>query len=129
MTCPSSSMATYANEHFELYVPDKEIKSAILVENPVHINIDPVKKMDDFVKSILKDNQRGKGTSELISHDNVLEKVQNKIRDVMGPLSMWCMIENAVLSKTEDVTISLDTMKEFMEQTVLLVGQFSDTVP
>ena len=79
------SMAFFANEHFELYLPDKKLHSNILKENPVHDNADQVKKLDDFAISILKD-RRGSASNGLINQVKVLEKIQVNIRDIMGPL-------------------------------------------
>ena len=79
------SMASFANEHFELYLPDKKLHSNILKENPVHDNADQVKKLDDFAISILKD-RRGSASNGLINQVKVLEKIQVNIRDIMGPL-------------------------------------------
>ena len=54
-------------------------------ENPVPDNVDQVKKLDDFAISILQD-RRGSAIHELINQGKVLEKIQVKIRDIMGPL-------------------------------------------
>ena len=54
-------------------------------KNPVLDNADQVKKLDDFAISILKD-RRGSASNELVNQDKVLEKIQVKIRDIMGPL-------------------------------------------
>ena len=107
-------MAFLANEHFELYLPDKEAHSHKLKENPVPDNVDLVEKLDDFAIQILKD-RRGSANNELIKQDKVLEKIQVKIRDIMGPL---CRPLNA----------SLDDMQKCIKQTVLMVGQSSNTV-
>lgn len=123
----TKSMANYANEQFEIFIPDKELKEAVLMLNPVPDNIDPTKKLDDFVRSILKE-KRKTGT-EVINQDNVLEKVQTKIRGIMGPLSrVWKIVEEARESSDRKVTISLDELQSFVEQTVIMVGQSSNTV-
>ena len=57
------SMASFANEHFELYIADKELQSNILQDNPVPDNIDPVKKLNDFAVAILKARRRGSAMS------------------------------------------------------------------
>ena len=56
-----------------MYLPDKELHSNILKENSVPNNVDQVKKLDDFP------------IHELITQGKVLEKIQVKIRDTMGP--------------------------------------------
>ena len=78
-------MASFANEHFELYLPVKELHSNILKENPVPDNADQVKKLDDFATSILKNMPRS-ASNELVNQNKVLEKTQVKIKDIIGPL-------------------------------------------
>ena len=126
-------VATYINEHFEMYIPDKELKTGTLVNNPVPDNLDPVKKLGDFAMIILKDSKHTRTANELINADNVLKKIQGKIRDIMGPLSRMLnvvlnVVEEATRSNDENVTVLLTDLKESMEQTALLVGQSSNTV-
>ena len=45
-------MAFFANEHFELSLPDKELHSNTLKENSVPDNVDQFKKLDNFAISI-----------------------------------------------------------------------------
>ena len=47
-------MAAYANTLFETYLREADLKQQILTENPVPDNLDQVKKLDDFVRDILK---------------------------------------------------------------------------
>ena len=51
-----TDMAEYANKHFETYVKEADLKEQIFMENPVPDNLNQVKKLDDFVRDILKDN-------------------------------------------------------------------------
>ena len=67
-----------------MYLPDREQHSNILKENSAPNNVDQVKKLNDFAISILKD-RRGSASHELITQGKVLEKIQVKIRDTMGP--------------------------------------------
>ena len=76
-------MANYANKYFEEYVPEDSLKEAILCQNPVPDNLDNVKKLDDFLRDILKEKR--KLNEQNI--ENVLEKFQRKPVDVMCPLS------------------------------------------
>ena len=49
-------------------------------------NMDTVKKLDDFLKDLLK----GKKKTNEQNLENIFEKLQNKTRDVMGPLAkLW----------------------------------------
>ena len=53
-----TDMVDYANIHFETYVKEADLKQQILTKNPVPDNLDQVKKLDDFVRDILKDKQK-----------------------------------------------------------------------
>ena len=48
-----SSMAEYANNHFNSYIPNKDIEEQLLTENPVSSNLQLVKPLDDFIRSLL----------------------------------------------------------------------------
>ena len=68
------------------------LKEAILCQNPVPDNLDNVKKLDDFLKDILKEKRK---TNEK-NIENILEKFQCKTVDVMGPLSkLWNVLKGA----------------------------------
>ena len=60
-------MAEYANTHFETYVKEADLEQQILTENPVSDNLDQVKKLDDFVRDILKDKRKQKDL-DMIAH-------------------------------------------------------------
>ena len=51
-------MAKYANSHFNQYVQERDLKASILTENPVHSNITEVKKLDEFMFYLLKENNQ-----------------------------------------------------------------------
>ena len=53
-------MENYANKYFEEYVPEDSLKEAILCQNPVPDNLDNVKKLDNFLKEILKEKRKTK---------------------------------------------------------------------
>ena len=46
----------YANKNSEKFIPDKDVKEAILLKLPRPENIDPVKKLEDFLLELLKQN-------------------------------------------------------------------------
>ena len=64
-------MASYANDNSEKYIPEKGVKEAILMKAPRPENLDPVKKLDDYLQELLKQKKRS----------------QDKVLDIMGPLS------------------------------------------
>ena len=46
-------MASYADKHFDKFVPEDSLKEDILCQNSVPDNLDNVKKLDDFLRDIL----------------------------------------------------------------------------
>ena len=56
----STDMAAYANTHFETYVKEADLKQQTLMKNPVPDNLDQAKKLDDFIRDILKDKHNQK---------------------------------------------------------------------
>ena len=76
-------MAKYANSHFNHYIQERDLKESFLTENPVPSNITKVKKLDEFMSHLLKENNQ----TSVCTLDTILEKVQKRNIDVMGPLS------------------------------------------
>ena len=119
------SMANYANKYFEDYVPEDSLKEAILCQNPVPDNLDNVKKLDDFLRDILKEKRK---TNEQ-NIENVLEKLQQKTVDMMDPLSrLWNILETAKGAEEDAVQISINDLLHYVEQTVLLLRQSSNAI-
>ena len=88
----TKSMANYTNKCSEEYVPEDSFKEAILCQNPVPDNLDNVKKLNDFLRDILKEKRK---TNEQ-NIKNVLKKLQRKTVAVMGPLlKLWNILERA----------------------------------
>ena len=84
-----------------------------------------MKTLDDFAKDILNDKKKQKD----LNFDNVLEKSQGRNRSVTGPLSkIWTAAESARLSQEDSVEVDLKEIQEFVEQTVLLLGQASNSI-
>ena len=68
-------MAKYANSHFNHYVQEQDLKELILVENPVPFNTTEVKKLDEFMFHLLKENNQ----TSVCTLDTTLEKFRRKI--------------------------------------------------
>ena len=49
-------MTSYAINYFEEFIPKRDLKEAILMQNPVPENMDAVKKLDEFLKDLSKEN-------------------------------------------------------------------------
>ena len=72
-------MAEYANHYFNSYIPGKNNEEQLLTEKPVSPNIQQVKPLDDFVRSLLS-------SQTVTTSDHQMERFQGKILEVMGPL-------------------------------------------
>ena len=83
-----SSMAEYANNHFNSYLLNKDIEEQLLTKNPVPSNLQQVKLLDDFIRSLLH-------LQTVTTSDHQMERLQGKILEVMGPLSrLWKGLED-----------------------------------
>ena len=107
------SVTDYPNLHFKNYIPDKDI--TILTENPVPSNLQEIPVLDDFVKTLL-----------VITTDHQMEKFQEKILQVRGPLSrLWKGLEDVRNESSEAAEVLVDIFATLIEQTTLLLGQVS----
>ena len=99
-------MASYASDNSEIYIPEKDPKKAILIKTARPVNLDPVKKLDDYLQEFVKQKKR----SQDIAIDNTLEKVQDKLLDLMGPLSkLRVMVEQVNSGSGSSSTVEMDT--------------------
>ena len=64
-------MVEYTNTYFETYVKKADLKQQILMENPVPDYLEQVKKLDNFVRDILKDMRKQKD----LNMDGKFEKI------------------------------------------------------
>ena len=89
------------------------------MENPVPSNLQEVPGLDDFVKTLLI-------SQTVIATDHQMEKLQEKILQVMGPLSrLWKGLEDVRNESSEAVEVPEDTFPTLIEQTIPLLGQAS----
>ena len=51
-------MASYANKYFTEFIPKGDLKEAVLKRSPLPENMDSVKKLDDFLKDLLKEKRK-----------------------------------------------------------------------
>ena len=75
-----TDMTEYDNENAEKFIPEKDVKEAILLKLPrLKIN-NPVKKLDDFLLELLKQKEK----TVDITIDGTSEKIQDKVTDIMA---------------------------------------------
>ena len=77
-------MAKYTNDYFNKYILEKDLQERILAEKPVPLNLSPSRKMDEFMRNMIFEKRAG--SLEVAAHSNLV-KLQQKLLDVMGPLS------------------------------------------
>jgi len=117
-------MAGYVQENFMSFIPDKDVKDAVLYPNPRPDNLVTPKKIDDFLTDLLKEKRKA---SEL-ALDATLEKAQSKTLDVMGPLSRLWLAVDKVNSHEEGEGVappqlSVQEAQQLIEQSILVLGQ------
>ena len=96
-----------------------------MIKTPRPENLDPVKKLDDYLQELLNQKKRPQD----IVIDNTLEKVQDKLLDIMGPLSkLLVMIEQVNAGSGSSSTVEMDTLLELLEKRILSIGQCNNTI-
>ena len=64
-----------------------------------------------------------------MGQDATFERIQYKSINDMGPLSkLWLLIENALSLQEEEVPIELNKVKEYVEQSIILLGQATNSM-
>ena len=110
-------MAEYANHHFNSYVPDKDIEEQLLTENPVPSNLQQVRPLGDFIRSLLP-------SQTVTTSDHQMERFQGKILQVMGPFSRLGKGLEDIRKAPSDETVEVpvDKFVTLAEQVILLLG-------
>ena len=67
------NLAKYTNDHFNKFIPEKDLQESILVENPVPLNLHPPRKMDEFMRDLIFEKRAG---SIEVAADSNLDKLQ-----------------------------------------------------
>jgi len=111
-------MSEYLNKLINSYIPDATIKESILDLNPVPTNIRQSFVLDEFLRELLEDNNRSKE----LSNDDILDKIQKRVINILGPLScIWHNLESVPIN--EDNETSITELISDVEKTLTLVGQ------
>ena len=99
------------------YLRYEKLKEQILTCDSVPVNLDKVRNLDDFLKDLLKEKHK----NYELNTEEVLEKLQRKTVDIMGPLSkFWHILETVKNSNEENVEISIKELCHFLDQSVIL---------
>ena len=124
----SKKLLKYADHYLKKFIPDKELKDSILTENPVPKNFMKVPSLDVFIRDTMKEERR----NHELTLDSILENVQDKTRDVLGPLSrVWAYLQE-VTSDHEDedgsIQVDLDLLLTHIQKTILILTQALNTM-
>ena len=127
-------LSSYITKAVSVYISDKTLKESILEENPVPGNVNKIKKLDSFLKELLEE----RGRKFCVKSDTNLMNIQEKLRNVFGPLSkIWMTVEEekeAVFqnaSEDPEMRDSVENVKwscTLIEQIVTLLGQAINSV-
>ena len=116
-------MADYANHQFESFISEKNAEENILILQHVPENFRGVKKLDDFVKFIMKQS------AQVLNQNATMEKFQLKILDVLWSLSrFWKGLEDIKNAPDFTVSVLVEDHINLVEQTLLLLGQASNSI-
>ena len=118
-------LAAYYNDNSRKFLTEKDVCETITDEYPVPSNIEKAPRMDDFITSMLSSKTGG---ASITDKDKDLQKIFNKIRDVLGPLStVWRDME-LFRSGESDVPGDIDKLTELLQKSMILLGQAGNAV-
>ena len=87
-------------------------------------NMGGPRTINDYLKEMLLEAKK----SRELEQDRSLEKIQQKVLNNMGPLSnLWVEVDGVKCSGKSG-RMSLDELSTAIEQTVILVGQASQSI-
>ena len=122
-------LAHFYNKHSRTFIAEKDLEELVKEDFPVPNNIRGVPKIDDFITSMWE----GGNKSFMPEKDRDLERIHNRIRDVMGPLgSVWNAVETYRSKDDENAgeaePMDIDSMAEALQKSVMLLSQASNIV-
>ena len=121
----SKNMLPHFLKQFHSFFPDAELEDSIFKYNPIPSNVLPPAPLDEFLRGVLEKNHK---YSQMLE-DKLLQKMQQKVLNVLGPLSkIWQKIENSTQCKTDRVEIDLFEFKELTEQSIMMLGQVFNNI-
>ena len=110
--------------HSRTYIPEKQLTEDIKSDLPVPDNIRDVPKMDDFLSSMIAAANK----NYVLEMNKDLERIQNKVRDITGPISyLWEKIERFRTGESNEA-IDIEESALTMQEAMMLVGQASNAV-
>ena len=121
MSLSGISQKIWLSTHMIISTNLSHLLESILVENLVPLIVYLPRKIDKFVRDMIFEKRAG---SLEVAADSNLVRVQQKLLDVMGPLSeVSTTVEKASNSGFEQVDVSLLQILTNLDETVILLGQ------
>ena len=91
-------MLLYILKQFHSFIPDAELEESILKYNPILSNVPPPVTLDEFLRGVLEENNKYLQMQE----DKRLQKMQQKVLNVLGSMSKFCLkIEDSTQCRTD----------------------------
>ena len=112
-------MAAYVCENFNTYIKDKNLQETILDQK----NICKPRKLDEYISESLHDSR-----SKDAEKDKNLEKLQQKVVNIMGPLSRAWSEVDLVKKSGKPANMSVPELSTTIEQAIILTGQVSNVI-
>ena len=114
-------LAKYANDHFNVFIPEKNLKDNILIETLVPSNMQDIKKLDKFILQLVKEKRQ----KALLAQDMLYEKIQKKNVDVMGPLRKLLQFLEQAKREGENSTVVLENLLRFSQKVCSLLARLT----
>ena len=65
------NIGTYTNDHFNKFLPEKDLQESILDENQVSLNLHPPRKMHEFIRDLIFEKRAA--SLEVAANSNLLK--------------------------------------------------------
>ena len=115
----SENVLFYILKQFYNFIPYAELEDSILKYNSIPSCVLPPAPLDEFLRVVLEKNYKYVEMQE----DKLLQKIQQKVLNVLGPLSIIWQKIDSTQCKTDRVEIDLCGFKELTEQSIMILGQ------
>ena len=120
-------MLSYVLKQLHGFIPDTELEESksILKYNPIPSNVPLPAPLPELLRGVLEENHK----HSQMQKDKLLQKMQQKLFNVLGPLSkIWQKIEDSTQCKIDRVEINLCEFKELIEQSIMMLGQVFNNI-
>ena len=112
-------MLSYILKQFHSFILDAELEDSIIKYNLIPSNVPPPNPLGQFLRGVLEENHK----YSQMQDDKRLQKMQEKVLNVLGPMSKICQkMEDSAQCRTDRAEIDLCEFKELTEQSITMLG-------